>query len=291
MLHQHQDFAPRQGVGQSLALKGIERFTAVWFRRVKKPVLALAEAHVAEYVAGELRPCCKPCTCCWTASGLASQLTSTQVENKLYQLKRAEELGFTVPETLVTNEKSALRDFFHRHQCEVLLKPLYNTRVAQGEEQRILFTNKLKPEHVAQLDCLLTPSICQRNIPKAYGARVTVVGQEVFAAAVDSQAMAAIRQGWRRDRLPFRAYERPTTIAGKCVALVQTLQLRFGAIDLIKSTDGQCYFLEINPNGQWAWVELDCGLPISRALIAEFTTWCAQHGCFLHPTGPAAICS
>jgi glutathione synthase/RimK-type ligase-like ATP-grasp enzyme len=38
-----------------------------------------------------------------------------QAENKLYQLKRAEELGFTVPETLVTNEKAAGRDFFHRH--------------------------------------------------------------------------------------------------------------------------------------------------------------------------------
>lgn len=102
--------------------------------------------------------------------------------------------------------------------------------------------------------------------------RATVAGQEVFAAAVGSQALAAARQGWRRERLPFRAYELPTTIAGNCVVLVQTWQLRFGAIDLRKSTDGQCYFLEINPNGQWAWVELDCGLPVSRALITAFTT-------------------
>lgn len=142
-----------------------------------------------------------------------------------------------------------------------------------GEEQRVLFTNKLKPEHIAQLDqYLLTPSIYQRNIPKAYKVRVTVVGREVFAAAVDSQATAATRQDWRRERLPFRTYALPTIIADQFVALVQALQLRFGAIDLIKSTDGQYYFLEINPNGQWAWVELDCGLPISRALIAELTT-------------------
>jgi glutathione synthase/RimK-type ligase-like ATP-grasp enzyme len=101
---------------------------------------------------------------------------------------------------------------------------------------------------------------------------VTLVGREVFAAAVDSQVTAATRQDWRRERLPFRAYELPTVVADKCVALMQALQLRFGAIDLIKSTDGQYYFLEINPNGQWAWVELDCGLPISRALIAELAT-------------------
>lgn len=102
--------------------------------------------------------------------------------------------------------------------------------------------------------------------------RVTVVGREVFAAAVDSQATAATQQDWRRERLSFWAYELPTIVADQCVALVQALQLRFGAIDLIKSTDGQHYFLEINPNRQWAWVELDCGLPISRALIAELTT-------------------
>jgi hypothetical protein len=56
------------------------------------------------------------------------------------------------------------------------------------------------------------------------------------------------------------------------VAFVQILQLRFGAIDLIKSTDYQYYFLAISSNEQWTWVELDCGLPISRALIAELTT-------------------
>lgn len=173
----------------------------------------------------------------------------------------------------MTNDKSALRDFYHHHQGEVILKPLSNSRVVQGEEQRVLFTNKLKPEHIAQLDhYLLTPSIYQRNIPKAYEVRVIVVGREVFAAAVDSQATVATRQDWRRERLPFRDYELPADIAAKCVALVESLHLRFGAIDLIKSTDGQYYFLEINPNGQWAWVELDCGLPISRALIAELPT-------------------
>jgi glutathione synthase/RimK-type ligase-like ATP-grasp enzyme len=111
--------------------------------------------------------------------------------------------------------------------------------VVQGEEQRVLFANKLKPEHIAHLDqYLLTPSIYQRNIPKAYEVRVTVVGREVFTAAVDSQSTAATRQDWRWGRLPFRAYELLAFVADKCVALVQALQLRFGTIDLIKSTDG-----------------------------------------------------
>lgn len=167
--------------GQPLALEGIERFTAVWFRRVKKPMLTLAEAHVAEYVAGELLALLQNLYLLLDCKWVSQPAYIYQAENKLYQLKRAEELGFTPPETLVTNEKSALRDFYHRHQGEVILKPLYTSRVVQGEQQRVLFTNKLKPEHIAQLDLyLLTPSIYQRNIPKAYEVRVTVVSREIF---------------------------------------------------------------------------------------------------------------
>lgn len=91
---------------------------------------------------------------------------------------------------------------------------------------------------------LLTTSIYQRNIPKAYevGVTVVVVGREVFAAAVDSQVTTATRQDWRRERLPFQAYALPPVVADKCVALVQALQLGFGAIDLIELTDGEYLF-------------------------------------------------
>jgi hypothetical protein len=72
-----------------------------------------------------------------------------------------------VLETLVTTNKSALLDFYHRHQGEVIRKPLFNSRVVQGEEQRALFTTKLKPEHVAQLDqYLLTPASASATFPR-----------------------------------------------------------------------------------------------------------------------------
>jgi glutathione synthase/RimK-type ligase-like ATP-grasp enzyme len=42
--------------------------------------------------------------------------------------------------------------------------------------------------------------------------------------------------------------------------------LRFGAIDMIVTPEGRYVFLEINPNGQWRWIEDASGLPISDAL-------------------------
>ncbi len=41
---------------------------------------------------------------------------------------------------------------------------------------------------------------------------------------------------------------------------------RFAALDFIVDPDDQWWFLECNPNGQWAWIEEETGLPISSAL-------------------------
>jgi glutathione synthase/RimK-type ligase-like ATP-grasp enzyme len=259
---------------EGLALGELAHVSAVWFRRVKTPQFPATEPHVASYVAGELLALLQNLYLLLDCKWVSQPAFIYQAENKLYQLKVAGSLGFTLPETLVTNQAPIIADFFRTHNEEVVLKPLFNSRPAlPGGEQQVIFTNRLDPAHVDHLDqYALTPGIYQRNIAKAYEVRVTVVGTAVFAASVDSQANTTTSQDWRRARLPFRAYQLPVAVAELCIALVAALHLRFGAIDLIKGLDGQYYFLEINPNGQWAWLELDCGLPISQALITELTT-------------------
>ena len=42
--------------------------------------------------------------------------------------------------------------------------------------------------------------------------------------------------------------------------------LRFGAFDMIVTPDGEYVFLELNPNGQWLWIETITGAPMSRAI-------------------------
>ena len=61
----------------------------------------------------------------------------------------------------------------------------------------------------------------------------------------------------------------PESIAGKCTAFLRRMGLSFGCFDFIVTPSGEYVFLECNPNGQWLWVELETGLPISQA-IAEF---------------------
>ncbi len=41
----------------------------------------------------------------------------------------------------------------------------------------------------------------------------------------------------------------------------------FGAIDLVVDKNNNHYFLEINPNGQWAWLEKLLDFPISKTIV------------------------
>ncbi|HFS6859502.1 TPA: hypothetical protein ACH1JJ_003587, partial [Klebsiella pneumoniae] len=58
-------------------------------------------------------------------------------------------------------------------------------------------------------------------------------------------------------------------LSSKCIDLVESLNLRFGAIDFICDEDDVFWFLEINPNGQWAWIENQTGLPIASSIVDE----------------------
>ncbi|MDQ3698554.1 MAG: hypothetical protein M3373_11110 [Gemmatimonadota bacterium] len=69
----------------------------------------------------------------------------------------------------------------------------------------------------------------------------------------------------------YRPCQLPEKVEALCVELLTELNLCFGAIDIVRAPDGEYVFLEINPNGQWAWVEERTGLPISDA-IADLLT-------------------
>jgi len=41
--------------------------------------------------------------------------------------------------------------------------------------------------------------------------------------------------------------------------------LYFGAIDIVEH-EGRFWFLEVNPNGEWGWLQKPNGVPIAEAL-------------------------
>jgi glutathione synthase/RimK-type ligase-like ATP-grasp enzyme len=64
-----------------------------------------------------------------------------------------------------------------------------------------------------------------------------------------------------------RAVELPAAVREGLLALLRVLGLQYGAVDMRRSDDGRYVFLEVNPAGQWLFVERLTGLPISEALV------------------------
>ena len=192
-------------------------------------------------------------------------------EDKPRQLLIARSLGFEVPATVVTNAPAVFESF--AEAGPTIGKPLRHA-LLEGEVDRVIFTSRLPRETVIPSAVSAAPMILQREIAKAVDIRVTVVGSRVFAVAIDSQAQAEAEVDWRRGdglQLGHVIVELPSDITARCVDLVRALDLRFGAIDLVEDREGRHWFLEINPNGQWAWLETRTGAAIASAIVDELS--------------------
>lgn len=101
---------------------------------------------------------------------------------------------------------------------------------------------------------------------------MTAVDGRLFTARIEGLTEAG-RQDWRADyaHLRYTPEVLPEAVAGKVQALLRALRLRFAALDLIVTPDGEYVFLEANPNGQWAWIEHETGLPIAAAIADALT--------------------
>jgi glutathione synthase/RimK-type ligase-like ATP-grasp enzyme len=110
----------------------------------------------------------------------------------------------------------------------------------------------------------------QEMIPKTLELRVTVVGDRVMTASIDSQSSERAAYDWRRDGLRlaqgWKTYELPREVEEKVLRLMDYFVLNYGAIDIIATPDGRHVFLEVNPVGEFFWLERSPGLPVSDAI-------------------------
>jgi MvdD family ATP-grasp ribosomal peptide maturase len=192
-------------------------------------------------------------------------------ENKQLQLQVARYLGLDIPRTLTTNDPVAVRAFANSCEEGMVTKMLSSFAIYEEGKELVVFTNSVKPEDVSDLSGLsLCPATFQESVPKSLEIRATVVGQRVMSAAVDSQVSARATHDWRRDGVrmlhDWRPYQLPLDVEQKILRLMDYFSLNYGAIDIILTPDGKHVFLELNPCGEFFWLERSPGLPISEAI-------------------------
>jgi len=187
-------------------------------------------------------------------------------KSKPAQLFVANKLGMEIPKTLVSNDPGEVRRFVAQSKAEIVYKGLSQPHMVPGTA---LFTGLLTKETLANLDSIrLTPGIFQERVEKAYELRVTVVGSKIFSVKIDSQKNREAQLDWRRalHDVGYAAVELPREVEAKILAFMRTFGLFYGAFDFIVTPDGRYVFLEINPSGQYMWLECAADLGITAAL-------------------------
>jgi glutathione synthase/RimK-type ligase-like ATP-grasp enzyme len=139
------------------------------------------------------------------------------------------------------------------------------------EQDSLVYTNLVTAEAIEQFALVANcPTLLQRRIAKDVDLRVTVVGGECLTVALHSQEREVSVVDCRRDNMAEMRYSRanlPSSLSASLVQLTHSYGLRYAAIDLARAPDGRYWFFEINPAGQWAWLEEQVNVPISEALV------------------------
>lgn len=191
-------------------------------------------------------------------------------EYKPVQLALAAQAGLTVPPTLITNDAEQARRFAQQHGT-IYTKPLAPGLIIDESTAKLLYATQITAADIDDT-VAVTAHLFQRAVPKAYEVRLTVVDGNHFAVRIDADSPDA-RVDWRSDypHLRYQPITTPQPIRTAVDRLMTRLRLRYGALDFVVTPDNEWVFLEINPNGQWAWIQDATGLPIAAAIADALT--------------------
>lgn len=258
---------------------------SVWYRRpnrLNSPILDPVQRQYAEMEMTQLLEGL------WSATTdevfwLSNPINLERARKKILQLKIAREIGFSVPRTIVTNDPEQVVSFFESCSEKMIFKAIHHEMLDYEGKSFNIPTTLICREHLAKFGLVKKMlSLFQEFIDKEYEIRVTVVGENVFPVKINSQAHSGTSIDWRNpdfiQKLKYSPVTLPYEMTKRCILMLRILGLKFGAFDFAVDKSGNCYFLEVNPNGQWYWLENLTGVLISDAIVAILTNGLLKKG-------------
>lgn len=250
----------------------------VWLRRPERPRLTLAQDpainHHAEdeWAAAIEGFLCQISVERWMNHPSALAASSQKVE----QLVRATTIGLVSPASLVTQSPEQAAEFCGRFGSRVIAKPVSHGRLSREDQaDSIIYTSEVNVDDFARLDSVrFCPTLFQERIAKVTDVRVTVIDDEVLSVRMDhtdiqgSQVLDVRRANMAGVR--YEAIDAPAHVRSQLLSLVKSYGLRFAAIDFGVDSEGNWIFFELNPTGQWAWLDLLGGQTLYKAFIRSF---------------------
>lgn len=246
-------------------------FSSVWFRM--KPYVPLPswgpfERGVADFAQAEWRAALRSLETLATIPRWVNPLDVQRSLRKPSQLALAMACGLRVPKTIITNSSAEALNFLGA--CPRII---YKTLEATGfHDHSAILTTEIDHDIISsnQAEIAQAPGIFQEFIEKEYELRVTLVGSEVFTSRINTPQHGKASVDWRHAHCePIFGLGSLDPYVARCLLEFHAKAgLVYGAYDLIVTPNGETVFLEVNPAGQYLWMEHQLGLPISGAIAS-----------------------
>lgn len=190
--------------------------------------------------------------------------------NKIDVLKSALSFGLQVPDSYVGTSREDVLLFMHDN-VEYIIKPLTDVAHFYSQDHVYkMFTKKITKTDISSLDKSCFPFFIQKNINKKFDIRVFYLNGKCYSSAIFSQASINTKVDFRNvdfmNQIKIAPYELNKESVQKIDLLMKSLNLKIGAIDIIKSIDDKDYFLEINPGGQFGFESHLCNYQLEKKL-------------------------
>lgn len=172
---------------------------------------------------------------------------SRKAENKLVQLRAAQQAGFRVPRTLVSQDPHVIRQFCAELNNQAIIKTVAGTHKAP------LTTTPVNDELLSSDRVLqLSPAIYQELVSGTQHLRINAFGNDFHTAL-----MTCDHLDWRvhLDEVSIEPYQLPGEVQDCLRRFMQILGLRMGIFDMKLTDAGEPIWLEVNPQGQFLFIE------------------------------------
>lgn len=192
--------------------------------------------------------------------------------SKIEQLVRAREYELLVPDSLITQQRNEFDSFFQKHRFGVITKPISHGYISDGESVYNIYTTNINIDECDFTHLSNCPTFFQGKVNKISDVRINYIDGLMDATEIifieNGQQRLDIRKN-NMEGVQYNPVKLPKNIAVSLKRLIRSYNLRFAAIDMCIRSDGKWVFFEINPNGQWAWLDIVGATKFHEKLLAQ----------------------
>lgn len=197
--------------------------------------------------------------------------------NKLNNLLIAKDCGLAIPDSYIINRKTQLESLFSKKQKpqEYITKGISQRGVSVNDAQKNFsisdYTVLLNKDCLQEFPETFFTSLVQEKINKKVELRIFYLNGKCYSSAIFSQLDTQTEVDFRRynRQKPNRVvpYKLPEAVECNIILFMNRINMNCGSLDIIKTTDNNYVFLEVNPVGQFAQVSYPCNYKLEKRIV------------------------